>query len=66
MLLWTIMPEETVLDGYDRPRHYREIVSGGRKLIVERGEDGTTNVVQLLSSNPQDFLMPEFFPGSKL
>lgn len=66
MLLWTVMPEETVLEGYDRPRHYQQIFSDGRKLIVERGEDGIAKVVQLLSSNPQDFLMPEFFPGSKL
>ncbi|NLU09586.1 MAG: hypothetical protein GXW90_01325 [Tepidanaerobacter acetatoxydans] len=63
MLLYTTMPLEIVLDGIYKKREYKEIDTNGVKLIVECIGINQGKIVRLLSSNPQDFLNPNFFPG---
>lgn len=38
----------------------------GKKLCVEPQEDGRYKLIQLLSTNPQDYLDPAFSPGAIL
>ncbi|WP_213974656.1 YlzJ-like family protein [Tepidanaerobacter acetatoxydans] len=63
MLLYTTMPLEIVLDGIYKEHEYKEIDTNGVKLIVECIGINQGKIVRLLSSNPQDFLNPNFFPG---
>lgn len=62
-LLYTIVPPEVVWADGKSPtltlwRHR------GRLVSISEGEDGTLLVAGLLSTDPQDFLDPEFTPGS--
>lgn len=38
----------------------------GKTLYVEKTEDGNYQLLQLLSTDPQDFLNEQFFPGNIL
>ncbi|HHY71057.1 MAG TPA: hypothetical protein GX519_05280 [Thermoanaerobacterales bacterium] len=63
MLLYTSMPLEIVLEGMDKKYEYKEINVDGVKLVVESVGINQSKIVRLLSSNPQDFLNPNFSPG---
>lgn len=63
MILYTSMPLEIVLEGMDKTYEYKEIDVGGVKLVVEPMGINQGKIVRLLSSNPQDFLNPNFSPG---
>ncbi len=57
------MPIEMVLEGMDKKYEYKEIEIGGVKLVIEPIGVNQGKIVQLLSTNPQDFLNPNFAPG---
>ncbi|MCR6545913.1 YlzJ-like family protein [Dehalobacterium formicoaceticum] len=63
-MLWTIMPEEMILEGYDQKREYQVKKFMGRDFIVESGENNQDVIVQLLSTDPNDFLKQSFGPGN--
>jgi hypothetical protein len=60
------MPEQIILEGYDQKREYLVKNYMGRDFIVESGAKGEGMIVQLLSTNPDDFLKPSFEPGKKI
>jgi hypothetical protein len=60
------MPEEAILDGYDQKRDYRYKNYLGKNVIVESRENGKGVIVQLLSTNPNDFLDSTFLPGNEI
>jgi len=62
-MLYTIIPEEIVLAELDKVPPQQEITYRGRRLRVLPLPDGKYQIVQLLSSDPRDFLSPEFSPG---
>lgn len=62
-MLYTIIPEEIVLAELDKVPPQQEIAYRGRRLRVLPLPDGKYQIVQLLSSDPRDFLSPEFSPG---
>ncbi|BCV24998.1 MAG TPA: hypothetical protein GXX50_00050 [Firmicutes bacterium] len=65
MILYTPMPLELVLDGLDAYRpQYEEVTVRGHKVVVERTGVNQAKLVRLLSTNPNDFLDPSFFPGA--
>lgn len=66
MMLYTTMPIEAVLEGYDSFKpEYRELdYPGGGKLILEQLSPTEGRLVRLISSNPGDYLRPECQPGS--
>lgn len=66
MLLWTVVPEEIIMDGMDKPREYRKVRHMEKDMVVELGEDGKKTVVQLLSTDPFDFLASDFSPGKEI
>ncbi len=62
-LLWTVLPMELVLDGWEMPRAYEEAVVAGVPVVVERLAPDESRVVRLLSTAPADYLRPELQPG---
>lgn len=60
------MPEETVLEGIDQQRQYRYQHYMGKDVMVEPKENGKGVIVQLLSTDPSDFLNEHFFPGKEI
>jgi hypothetical protein len=63
LLLYTLMPLETVLEGIDKKYEYKEIDVDGVTLVVESVGINQGKIVRLLSSDPQDYLNPSFSPG---
>ncbi|MBX6377307.1 MAG: YlzJ-like family protein [Clostridia bacterium] len=63
LLLYTVLPEERVLqrEAPDAPRV--ELDLGTRRLVVEVVGWGRGRIVCLLSSNPRDYLNPGWQPG---
>jgi len=66
MLLYTAIPLELVLEGIDKTYDYKEIEINGVKLLVEPLDINRSRIVRIMSTNPQDYLNPEFAPGSIL
>ncbi|HHY42264.1 MAG TPA: hypothetical protein GX514_05390 [Thermoanaerobacterales bacterium] len=63
MVLYTSMPIELVMEGIDRKYEFKEVEIEGVKLIIEPIGINQGKIVKLLSTNPQDFLNPNFSPG---
>lgn len=67
MILYTplaqheIFPEDQ--EGFSNVEH---IAYGGRMIYAARMKDGTYQVQQLVSTDPQDYLRAELSPGSIL
>ncbi|WP_422445706.1 YlzJ-like family protein [Thermoanaerobacterium sp. DL9XJH110] len=63
MLLYTTMPVELVLEGMDKKYEFREIEIDNVKLLIEPIDINMGRIVRVFSTNPQDYLNPNFFPG---
>lgn len=63
-MLYTIIPEDVVLENLETVQASRETTYKGRRFLVQPYEHHRYQVVQLISSDPNDFLLPEFAPGS--
>lgn len=66
MILYTIVPLQSVLDGSENYQPvYSEIPwQDGGTLVVEQCGVHSARVVRLISSNPNDYLDPELQPGN--
>lgn len=65
MILYTVMPLELVMETAQSPS--QQIVDStylGRQVVASVDGSGTRRMVRLLSTDPQDFLDPRFFPGA--
>lgn len=65
-LLWTVLPPELVLDGWERSPVYEEVELAGTKVVVERVAPFESRIVRLLSTAPADYLRPELQPGASV
>ncbi|WP_085523924.1 YlzJ-like family protein [Tuberibacillus sp. Marseille-P3662] len=67
-MLYTIVPSETIFEDEDeqKPRKHRTLVMNGVQLVVEEADDDQYQVVQLISSNPHDFLDEQYQPGKMI
>ncbi|NPV25991.1 MAG: hypothetical protein HPY81_00765 [Firmicutes bacterium] len=63
MILYTALPIELILEGSECERKFRQIELDGVKLLVEATGEEEGRIVQVLSSDPNDFLNPSFQPG---
>lgn len=63
-MLYTIIPEDVVLENMDKITACKDIAYKGRRLLVQPCDHNRYQIVQLISSDPNDFLLPEFAPGS--
>lgn len=67
MILYTPMQLELVLEGLEDSAHTRseqEIAVNNGTLVVANNGDGTANVVRLISTNPYDYMRPDYMPGA--
>ncbi len=65
-VLWTVLPVELVLDGFEKAAVYEETEVAGAKVLVERLAPQQSRIVRLLSTSPADYLRPELQPGVML
>jgi hypothetical protein len=65
MLNYSIFTQEFIFEGWDEfEPEYKEIkVSSGVYVLVEQYSNEELKIVQLISSNPQDYLREELSPG---
>lgn len=64
MMIYSIVPPEVIFAENTEFRHYEEIAYLGKKLLVQPKDERTYQIVQLISSEPNDFLATEFSPGT--
>lgn len=65
MIMYTSMPLEWVFEGYDQFNPtYTEIVYDGVQMLIEPTGSFQGKIVRLLSCNPQDYLNPNYSPGT--
>jgi hypothetical protein len=66
MVIYTVLPpEEVIKPGEGESPHYFTIDMDGRTFVMEL-VDGHARIVRLLSTNPSDYLNPEWQPGNKV
>ncbi|QGG48243.1 YlzJ-like family protein [Heliorestis convoluta] len=67
MIIYTPLPAEMVLQGLepDLPK-MSNIIYQGRSVMGYKQEDGHYELARIISTDPQDFLNPDFQPGRKV
>ncbi|MFZ5639674.1 MAG: YlzJ-like family protein [Bacillota bacterium] len=66
-ILYTTMPLELVLEGIDREGpQYQEVEVAGAKLMLEQTGIAQGRVVRLLSTDPRDYLLAQYQPGTEV
>lgn len=67
-MLYTIIPEEDLFDDYQEEQAgaVMDVEVNGTSVQVEPLGAYSGRVVRVISSNPQDFLNPQFRPGNIL
>ncbi|MGQ9825613.1 MAG: YlzJ-like family protein [Desulfotomaculales bacterium] len=68
MILYTPLPLELVTEGLEKMKQpaVRTVVYAGVPLLLEETGTGTGKVVKLLSTEPQDYLRADLFPGAEV
>lgn len=67
MILYTPLCETDVFPNDDHNYSNRKCVTHqGKLLYVEKTDDGSYQLLQLLSTNPQDYLDANYSPGNTL
>ncbi|WP_205520092.1 YlzJ-like family protein [Virgibacillus doumboii] len=67
MILYTPLSETDIFPGSDKDFTNRHCVTyQGKDMFVEETEDGKYQLLQLLSTDPQDFLNSDYNPGTIL
>lgn len=68
MILYTPMQLELVFAGMEEQQvaKQREVVINNSTLIVNESSPGKGHVVRLISTNPYDYLKPEYMPGAEI
>ena len=66
MIHYTPLAESDIFPDNNVDSNRLLIKHQNKSVYVERNEDGNYQVVQLLSTNPNDFMDPKYQPGSIL
>ncbi|WP_175631881.1 YlzJ-like family protein [Virgibacillus siamensis] len=67
MILYTPLANTDIFPAADDAFTKRQCVAyQGKQFYVEETEDGAYQVLQLLSTDPQDFMKQEYNPGTIL
>ncbi|MBD8068243.1 YlzJ-like family protein [Bacillus sp. PS06] len=67
MILYSIMPQEYIYPPDEREfQKQRVIEMNGVPILVNELNPGEHYIVQVMSSNPQDYLNEQFTPGSRI
>lgn len=63
--MWTVVPPELVWEGVEKePARLQEITWRGAKVLVEPITFAQAKIVQVLSSEPNDYLRSDLEPGT--
>jgi hypothetical protein len=64
-VMWTVIPPEIIWEGIEeRPKDLLQMEWQGVQVLVEPLQFARGRIIQLLSTEPADFLKPELQPGS--
>ncbi len=63
-MLYTPLSYEDIHGFGDEYQQYEVIMYQDKQCCVERMQNGDCRIIQLLSTDPNDFLMNEFMPGT--
>ncbi|MBC9786020.1 hypothetical protein GJ688_16185 [Heliobacillus mobilis] len=67
MILYTPLPMEMVLKGLESDMPTMSILSyKGRTVMGYKMGDGRYELTRILSTDPKDFLQPDFQPGNQI
>jgi hypothetical protein len=67
MILYTPLTQDDVFPPTNASYSNRHFISyEGRSVYAEQSEDGSYQLLRLMSTDPQDFLNDKFTPGSIL
>ena len=63
---YSIYPMEMIMDEWDGQEldNYQEVTLDNRRFIVKPLEDNQMEIVQMISSDPSDFLNGDYQPGT--
>lgn len=66
MILYTIMPLDLVFADPDATTKSQAVESTylGKQIMSMMDSSGSRKIVRLISTDPQDYLDPRFFPGT--
>ena len=67
-VLWTIYPPEVVMrsESPGESSQRMEVSRDNRVFVVSQSSDGQRQIERLISSDPSDYLNPEWQPGQIL
>ena len=63
-MLYSIVSEEIVFQGFEELKASKEISYQGKRLLVQPLSMTRAQIVQIISTDPSDFLSPELQPGT--
>ena len=66
MILYTVIPIETVLEGLSEERSFVDVQIGNVTLVIEPISLDEAIIVRMISTNPYDYLNPSFSPGRSI
>ena len=66
MILWSIVPTETIFGDLETKPIYEEVEYIGMKCVVEKIDSAQCRIVKLLTTDPSDYLRVELQPGTIL
>lgn len=65
MIMYSTIPIETIFENYDKMKlNYRELQFGHISMIVEQTSESEGKIIRLISPVAQDYLLPQYQPGS--
>lgn len=65
-MLYTIVPQDQIFYEDEPSIGSREVNVGGAIMQVQTMEDGFGKITRVISTNPQDYLNPQFQPGTTI
>lgn len=66
MILYTPLSETDIFPTENKAYQREHLSYHGKNVIAERTTEGNYQIIQLLSTDPQDFLEETYIPGSIL
>jgi len=66
VILYTVLPIETVLEGLEQDRDFFDIQLEGLTLTVEPVSLEEAVIVRVISTDPRHYLNPQFSPGRRI
>jgi hypothetical protein len=66
VIIYTPLPIDVVLSGFEQHRDWREIDLDGVTAVVEPAGQDRGRIVKIISTDPNDFMNPRYAPGTEV